>query len=64
MLTSTSYILGGFDLVKENGKRILRIGDCSGSLKVDRNLLCKQEGSTCPREKGEVAFIKVQWVGS
>lgn len=53
MLTSTSYILGGFDLVKENGVLILRIGDCSGSLKVDRTLLCKQEGSTCPRERGK-----------
>lgn len=29
MLAWTSYILGGFDLVKENGKRILRTGDCS-----------------------------------
>lgn len=64
MLASTSYILGGFDLVKENGKRILRLSDCSGALKVDRNLLCEKEGSTCPKQKGEVAFTKAQWVGS
>lgn len=29
MLAWTGYILGGFDPVKENGKRILRTGDCS-----------------------------------
>lgn len=43
MLTSTSYILGGFDLVKEKGKRILRIGDCSGSLRWIGLYCVKQE---------------------
>ena len=39
MLASTSYILGGFDLVKENRKRVLRIGDCSGGKAADHGVV-------------------------